>query len=69
MDLSENIELEIIEFLKETIKAVQVKLHRGVYWIPKSQCRIIKKKIYITRWFADKNGIDYLNCDIVSNLF
>jgi len=67
MDLAETIELDLIKLLKETSLAYQVQLTNGIYWIPKSCCRIVNKKIYIMKWFADKNGIDYLSCDVVSN--
>jgi len=60
MDLSESIELDVIETIKETNKAWKVKLADGVYWMPKSQCRIVGKKIYVPKWLAKSKGIDYL---------
>jgi len=65
MDLTEDVvKMEIIEELQPSDKAFHVKLPDGVYWLPKSQCRIIGEYIYIPKWLADKNEIDYLEEDI-----
>ena len=66
-DKEQTIDLELIELRKETEKAYQVKLPGGIYWIPKSCCRIVNKRVYISKWFADQNNIDYLACDITNN--
>ena len=47
MDLTESVKLEIIEELTHSEKAFHVKLPDGIYWLPKSQCRIIGNHIYI----------------------
>jgi len=65
MDLTENvIKMEIVEELQSSDKAFHVKLPGGVYWLPKSQCRIIGRHIYIPIWLANEKGIDYLEADI-----
>lgn len=66
MDLTKTVEIEYRELIRETEKAWQVKLPDGIYWLPKSQCRIVMAKIYIPKWLADDKGIDYLPCDIVN---
>ncbi len=64
MDLTEGtVKMEIIEELQSSDKAFHLKLPDGIYWLPKSQCRIIGKYVYIPMWLADKNGIDYLEID------
>lgn len=63
MDLTETIRLDV-EIIKETGKAWQVKLGDSLYWLPKSQCRIVSNKIWIPKWLADAKGIDYLDIDI-----
>jgi len=64
MDLTETIKLEIREKISESEKAWMIKLDCGVYWFPKSQCRIIGNKIYIPRWLAESKQIDYLDIDV-----
>lgn len=64
MDLSQTIKLDLRELLREAEKAYQVKLDCGVFWLPKSQCRIVSNKVYIPQWLADKNGIEYLDIDV-----
>jgi len=64
MDLAETIKLDVREIVTETEKAWQVKLSDGVYWLPKSQCRIISNEVYIPKWLADSKQIDYLDIDI-----
>ena len=58
MDLTETTPKDLLEILKETEKAWQVKLKEGVYWLPKSQCRIIGKKIYIPKWLAESKEME-----------
>ena len=64
MDLTEAIKLDIREIVSETEKAWQIKLDCGVYWFPKSQCRVVINKIYIPKWLADSKQIDYLDIDV-----
>lgn len=64
MDITESVKLEIQEQMPDTDKAYHVKVCGGWYYLPKSQCRIIANYIYVPRWLADKNEIDYLDIDI-----
>lgn len=66
-DKNQTVQLEIIERFdhRDTDKAWYIKLPDGFYWLPKSQCRIVGKHIYIPKWLADLKGIDYLGCDVV----
>lgn len=65
MDVTETIELEIRELIKTTDKAWQMKLDSGIYWLPKSQCRIINNKVYIPEWLCRSKEIDFLDVDRV----
>lgn len=64
MDLTESIKLNIKEKISETEKAWQIKLDCGVYWFPKSQCRVIGNNIYLPKWLADQKQIEYLSIDV-----
>jgi len=64
MDLTETIKLDVREKISETEKAYQIKLDCGIYWLPKSQCRIVNNKVYIPKWLADSKQIDYLDIDV-----
>jgi len=64
MDLTEAIKLDVREKIRETEKAYQIKLDCGIYWLPKSQCRIVNNKVYIPKWLADLKQIDYLDIDV-----
>ena len=58
MDLTKAVEIEFQEIIKETDKAYQIKFDaETVVWIPKSQCRIISKTIYLTDWLAKEKGL------------
>lgn len=65
MDLTEDtVKMEIVEELQPSDKAFHLKLPSGIYWLPKSQCRVIGKYVYIPKWLADKNEMDYLGIDV-----
>ena len=58
MNLEESLEYDVIEIIKETEKAWEIKISPGVYWFPKSQCRLVNnKKIYMPEWLAKKKEI------------
>ncbi len=58
MDISEAIRIDFEEILKETDKALQVKFSsENVCWLPKSQCRIINKTIFLPEWLAKEKGV------------
>lgn len=64
MDISDNNETVIFDLdgiEDSTEKAIQVTFHDGenysTNWIPKSLCRIVNNKIYIAKWFAEKEGL------------
>ncbi len=66
MDITENIKLEFREILAETPKAWKVDLlNHGIFWLPKSQCRLINVYAYIPKWLADKEEITYSIFDVV----
>ena len=65
MDLTEDVaKMEIIEELKPSDKAFNLKLPDGIYWLPKSQCRITGKFVYIPVWLANEKEIEYLETDV-----
>ncbi len=58
MDVSEAVRIDFEEILKETDKALQVKFSsENVCWLPKSQCRIINKTIFLPEWLAKEKGV------------
>lgn len=67
MDLTQSVEIGYRELIRETEKAWHIRLPDGIYWLPKSQCRIVMGKIYLPKWLADEKGIDYLSCDIINS--
>ena len=58
MDLTEAVQIEFDEIIKETDKAYQIKFDsENVVWIPKSQCRIIGNQAHLTKWIAKDKGL------------
>ena len=64
MDLTSTVKLDVIEILHDTAKAWNIKLNDGIYWLPKSQCRIVNKQVYIPEWLAKSKEISYLDIDV-----
>jgi hypothetical protein len=58
------IKIDVFEIVIETEKAWNIKLLGGIYWLPKSQCRIVANWLYIPQWLADQNEMDYLDIDV-----
>lgn len=59
MNLQEALNFDIKEILRETDKAWEVYLPCGIYWIPKSQGRIIANRLYIPEWLARNKEISF----------
>lgn len=58
MDVSTALELDFEEILKETDKAYQIRFSSTeIHWLPKSQCRIIDKNIYMPKWLVEDKGL------------
>lgn len=58
MDITESPILQFEEIIKETDKAYQIKFSQtSICWLPKSQCKIIGKHIYLPQWLIDNNEL------------
>ncbi|MBK7380496.1 MAG: hypothetical protein IPJ03_16195 [Ignavibacteriales bacterium] len=57
MDLTETLDFDIKEVIKETEKAWQLKLVSGIYWLPKSQCRVVGMRVYVPKWLSESKNI------------
>ena len=56
----ELVEVTHDELIRETAKAILVKVNGEDEWIPKSQCEEWDEKtVILKRWLADDRGFDY----------